>query len=268
LETTAAISAKLSLRDIKPGDEIQTLTGETGIYMGGLFPVTSTSVNVDDHRKTMITIETSKRYVVKYVIDGVVTYWGKTSLQIGSIITPAKEKLTPSQIDLEIAQAVKLEISCCKLDTLKYGVECRGWLTNPKGLELSSSMVETTEDEIKKLSKAFHSWSTTKLTTLASGGGKLLNIEYLDNFGNSRVRANRNYPSNLNSSATYYGYHNITYVKCTGFVGCLVDNFTSGSPLTMSSQYITEILEVDLEHLYIVEFDILMANVVKLTVFL
>ncbi len=97
VQTKAKLDTVVSLRLVKPGDEIALVTGETGIYLGSMFPIC-----VDRwHNPRKLEVGSAKRYVIKITDRHGVKFEGRTSMKVTEIVKAAEKKLTPNEIEQE-----------------------------------------------------------------------------------------------------------------------------------------------------------------------
>ena len=102
LETQELISNKVSLKDVKIGDTIKVLGGETGVYLGSMYPFRKKTVaNYEGPciYEVDVQIDEKKRYVVRYEEDdGTVSYEGYASLKVERIVKKTTTPLKPGEV--------------------------------------------------------------------------------------------------------------------------------------------------------------------------
>jgi hypothetical protein len=252
LETKAKVDAVISLRDVKIGDTIKLLTGEEGLYLGSMFPVTGHNSGYYRSGGNVIGVELgkNKRYVM--VIDGVVT--GFTQVKVSEITKSAASKLTPDEAQKIVSDLVN---SGAKLvnSSADYYSTLRGYVVNAKNLTISSKLVPVEEADLialftdKELDRG--SRYTSVLATSTNGDTLALGLD--DNFGNGyqagRNRPGREYHQNRNASY----YYNRTTVKTNGFVGQPATYSQTSSQLSFNGDLTTHIEEKDLASLHRIE---------------
>lgn len=200
--TTEKISKKLSLRDIKPGDTIKFLTGETAQYFGSLFPlyVDNYHYGRSEPRKLLCG---AKRYVVKIGNE----FKAFSSIMFDEIVTVSEKKLEPVEIERVVN---KQNVD----DTTNSGWGRRycGWVTSEKYEFVSLTREVRTEDEIKKLGNDSRLHIFGENTT-----GQVLVLDRRENFEKSRKTPGRYYEI-YDRSTSYYSYNRQT-IKTDGFIG-------------------------------------------------
>jgi hypothetical protein len=92
LANTKRSTTKTSLRTVDIGDEVLTVRGETGVYLGPMYPISITrSVNMSDN---VILAHSKKRHVIRTTnAKGAVRYEGFSTFQVSDIITKIETPL-------------------------------------------------------------------------------------------------------------------------------------------------------------------------------
>jgi hypothetical protein len=208
--TKSAIDNAISLRNIKPGDKIKLITGEEGVYFGGLFPLCV------DHYATPRAIKPSaKRYVLKQTDrHGKVTYVGRASIKVGEIQEVAEAKMTPAEIELEIAEAWKVDPNCFE-DANNWDRIC-GFSTSDKIEHVSTTLVERDEKELTSIRD-----HRIEQVLAEDNNGKFLLCEHYYNFRESRHTTGRSYSyyKGGRNNHNWYSNNNYVTVNTTGFIG-------------------------------------------------
>ena len=208
--TKSAIDSAISLRNVKPGDKIKLITGEEGIYLGGLYPLC-----VDYYASTKDVTASGKRYVMKQTDrHGKVMYIGRASIKVGEIMEAATVKMTPAEIEKEVADAWKVDPDCFE-DTSNYNRIC-GFSTSDKLEYVSTALVERDEKELAK-NKDYRA----AMVLAENDKGEFLLCEHYYNFRDSRHTPGRSYSyyKGGRSSYNYYSHSNYVTVNTTGFIG-------------------------------------------------
>lgn len=208
--TKSVIDNAISLRNVKPGDKVKLITGEEGVYLGGLFPLC-----VDHYGSPREIKPSTKRYVLKQTDrHGKVTYVGRSSIKVGEIQEAAETKMTPAEIELEIAEAWKVDPNCFE-DTNNWDRIC-GFSTSDKIEVVSHTVVERDEAELAKLTD-----HRIELILAENKNGEYLLCEHYYNFRGSRNKPGRSYSyyKGGRSSHNYWSQSNYVTVNTTGFIG-------------------------------------------------
>lgn len=247
--TKSAIDNAISLRNIKPGDKIKLITGEEGVYLGGLFPLT-----VDHYATPRAVKPSSKRYVLKQTDrHGKVTYVGRPSIKVGEIMAEAETKMTPEQIELEVAEAWKVDPNCFE-DTSNWDRIC-GFATSDKIEMVSYALVERTEAELQK-----NTDHRIEMVLVENNAGEFLLVEHYYNFRDSRHKPGRSYSYYKGGRGSYNYYSNANYVtvNTAGFIGHKAT--VNGSIVYKSSDEQTHFEEVDTKRLVSIKVEIKTKN--------
>lgn len=216
VSTKSAIDTAVPLRTVKQGDKIKLITGEEGIYFGGMFPVV---IERYSSRGDKVTME-KKRYVLKQTDrHGVVTYVGRTAIKVGEVMEVAAAKLTPLEMETEIAAAVLLKKDCVVDEGRGYH-RVIGYSGNDTIEPVNTDLILQNEADLKGMDY----YSEFKVFAENLKGEYLALVSY-ENFRQDRNTPGRSYsyyktPPGGNS----WGYHshshsNYVTVTTNGWIG-------------------------------------------------
>jgi hypothetical protein len=247
--TKSVIDNAISLRTVKQGDKIKLITGEEGIYLGGLYPLC-----VDYYASTKDVTASAKRYVLKQTDrHGKVTYVGRSSIKVGEIMEVAEVKMTPAEIELEVAEAWKVDPECFE-DTSNYSRIC-GFSTSDKLEYVSTSLVERNEADLAKIRDY-----RAAMVLAENHKGEYLLCEHYHNFRESRNAPGRSYSHYKGGSASYnyYSHSNYVTVNTNGFIGYLAT--ITGRHVSKTSDQQTHFEEADTKRLVSVMVEVKTKN--------
>lgn len=252
LATKAAVSSALSLRDVKVGDTIRLITGEEGVYLGGLYPLLSGRTDYSDRRRRVY-VGDKKRYVMLIKSNnGTPTLHGWAAIKVAEIVKPAEKKLTPSEIhDLVLATMKENAAGAKNHSGHNYYSEQRGWVVSTD-IESTVELEKKTEAEIRKINKGANYYESDWRDVIAEGpNNTMIHPEWRDNFIESRGRSGRHYyPNSRNGGLSYNYYSSQVNVTIPAFIGHEVtygDNYVSVNDTT------THFDEKDLVALYLIK---------------
>jgi hypothetical protein len=247
IQTKAKLDTVISLRQVKPGDEVALVTGETGIYMGSMYPIHVD--RWDQPRK--FRVGEAKRYVLKITDRHGVKFEGRPAMKVTEIIKAADVKMTAIEIEKEIVAGLAVNPFCCedKSNTGYYN-STRGWMINSKYTVVGKVETDVTEFEIKNDASNFE----TRSVYASNNQNSVLDVSYNfhDNFVASRHRKDRCYDDGSKSGYQSYSYQR-AYVYTTGLIGRPVDISTYVSSLSSNT---THFEEVDVKRYFVLEFEL------------
>jgi len=249
--TTAAVSAAISLRDVKLGDEIVLVTGETGIYCGAMYAI--------ERYRGEVRISDAKRYVIKQTNNGAdkVQYIGRASIKVSKVTTPGKGATTVAEIEREIAEAIKADpTACSNYSNTSYGTTL-AWMGSNKTSTVTIREITMTEDETKELAnKSTDGHYSCKLyVAIESNSGKIIVSNAQQNFIDDRFKKGRCYYKSRNGY-NYYGSNNTVYTSA--FIGKPTSVSTDGFSAYANDGYYsggdeTHIEESDVKRFFVLE---------------
>jgi hypothetical protein len=128
ITTTSAVAQALDIKSINIGDEVLMISGEHGVFMGSMNGV----------RKDWngITLQKSKKGVLRSVKNGITRYQGFTDFKVQSVITPSSETLTTKDSEIEIFNELSNNPYCCD----SSNSDVRMWLAALKGVVVGNSI--------------------------------------------------------------------------------------------------------------------------------
>lgn len=261
MSTKAAISSAISLREINPGDHIKLITGEEGVYFGGMYPIGRDTYG-DDSQKVNVS---NKRYVLKVKdTDGNDAYHAWSSIKVGDVLQRAEKKLTSLEMETEIAEAVAKNPKCVNEHSNGYsilvGFTCSNAVTTVKVDQVDFMETELTGAMNDYYAKHYH---TTFF--LENKAGELLESCNHTNFRHDRKRTGRQYTVRTNTSGYSWNYQ-YKYVQTDGFVGKKVI-FTAANRWVSSGED-THFEEVDMKRIYCLKETVKTKSGVEFSVFL
>ncbi len=249
LDTAERVAAVLSLKDVKPGDEITLLTGEKGLYLGGMYALSRTQESdyENDRTVTSLAVDSKKRYVLREVgEDGKFQFIGRAQIKVASIDKPAATKMSPKEIEQLIADEIKArrKASICSNNSggSDYYNQMKGWLCSPKGATQTSVWESLDEAKAKR---AYNSDHYTALVVFAKDGTQILSDNY-QNLHIDRHTKDRTYTRST-PGASSWAYNRTEYVKTTAFLGTTILKQDVAS-LTSRRGETRLIEEVDFDH--------------------
>jgi hypothetical protein len=211
LATTEKLSKKLSLRDIKPGDDIQLVTGEIGTFMGTMYPLFVDNY-VDLNQEQQEVKNGSKRYMIRFVAGKKFKYEGFAKITFDKIISTADAALEPLAIEQEVNTALAKNADSVYDSSRHWGRRYAAWVTSDKFEIVSMTRDVFTEKELQKEKYE------RNVILAESNSGAVLEIDQWSNIKNNA----RNNPSHY-----YYieDDNRINYwtrrkeVHTTGYIG-------------------------------------------------
>jgi hypothetical protein len=254
LATVEKLNNKVSLRDVKPGDEIELMDGTTGIYYGPMYGIQKERYNFNGCKAMRVS---NKRFVL-YIKDdsyngkGKMILAGFASIKVDKIVKQAETKWTAEEIELKVQELLKKNDQVCKDQSNNgYGYSTFFWSVSDK-VEITMSREVLTEAEIKKKSSKFkydyyrdqwHLFGESQVGTILD-----LNSHFEENFLKSRTAANRSY---RDTSSGHWGW-NQKEIKTTGFIGYLTE--VQDGPKRIS-EHVTHIEESDMKELFVIKYE-------------
>jgi hypothetical protein len=251
VQTKAKLDTVISLRQVKPGDEIALITGETGIYLGSMFPI-----NVDRYRRPRkFAIGADKRYVIKITDRHGVKFEGRKTMKVTEIIKAAEKKMTLNEIEQEIIAGLAVSKLCCvDIAGSSYSQNTRAWITGDNYTVVGKTEINHTEAEIKG------DESFEQIGIYAEDDKKQfleLSYQFRENFVSSRHRKDRYYDdgsqSRYHSGYNYNQNYKKAYVFTTGFIG---QSINIGDYVTSNSDNTTHFEEGDVTRFFSMVFDL------------
>lgn len=117
VENTDRVSRKVSIRDVKVGNDILMLSGMAGKYMGFMYAQSSKLASNDSYLEPLQP-SSKKSHFIRVENDGVVAYHGYSSMKISSITNAAT--FTKEEIHDLVSSDVKNETTTFTLNSGNY----------------------------------------------------------------------------------------------------------------------------------------------------
>ena len=251
IQTKAKLDTVISLRQIKPGDEIALITGETGIYFGSMFPI-----NIDRWRRPRkFAVGEDKRYVIKITDRNGIRFEGLRTMKVTEIIKAAEKKMTPNEIEQEIIAGLAINPNCCNDTKGSYSLRTCTWLTGNSYTVISKTESNHTDSEIKSNPDYFENVGIYA----EDDKNQFLELSYnfRENFVSDRYRKDRYYDdgsqSRYHSGYNYNQNYKNAYVYTSGLIG---QSVSIGDYVTSNSDKTTHFEEANVKRYFSMVFEL------------